>query len=373
MHRAPIALLVFCLLSLSWTSSSDAQNSVIPDLVDRVKDGVVSISTVAPKKDDKQKEGEKTEEAGKDSETEPSVGSGFLIDERGTIVTASGVIEGATEITVSLADGTKLPASVVGNDGRTNIALIRIAAAKPLTALKFGDSSKLRVGQTVIAIGNPSGFGGSVSSGIISGLNRVINAGPYDRYIQTDAAINKGNAGGPLLNLDGEVIGINMALLESTNASPGVAFAFPASLATEVVTQLNESGEVRRSWIGVMIQNISEEQAASFGMKEPTGALVVRLPSGSPAAKAGIEPDDVLLSFDGQEIADSRSLAAMVAGTAIGKSVDIKILRKGNERTLKITTAQMPGTSGAKASADTGPAGGADSFDDLKDDLQKLD
>ena len=368
-----------------------AHPDVIPDLVGRVIGGVVNIATVSPKKDDGKAEKapatpnvpkgspfedffkefsdkQQNKGAGKDSKMTSSLASGFIIDERGTIVTADFVVEGATEITVSLADGTKLPATVIGTDKKTNIALLKIAAGKPLTALRFGDSSKLRVGQTVVAIGNPFGLGGSVSSGIVSGLNRDINAGPYDRFIQTDAAINKGNSGGPLFNLDGEVIGINTAILTPTGASAGIAFAVPANLATEVIAQLDKFGETRRGWLGVSIQAVTEEIAASHGMKKAMGALVVAAAPNGPAGNGGIMAGDVILSFGGHDIAAMRDLPRIVAGTEIGKTVDVKVLRKGEERTLKITIAQLPEKSGAPPPPSSRPGGGL-----TPDQLRKLD
>ncbi|MGI9382822.1 MAG: Do family serine endopeptidase [Methyloligellaceae bacterium] len=272
-----------------------------------------------------------------------SLGSGFVIDPSGLIVTNNHVIEGADEIIVNFNDGEKLKvAKIVGRDTKTDLAILKVEPKKPLVAVGFGDSTKMRVGDWVMAIGNPFGLGGSVTVGIISAKKRDINAGPYDEFLQTDAAINRGNSGGPLFNMEGEVIGVNTAIISPTGGSIGIGFAVPASTALHVIRQLREFGETRRGWLGVRIQSVTEEIADSLGMTEPKGALVASVTSESPAAVAGVEAGDVIVAFDGQEVANMRVLPRIVARTPIGKSVDVQVLRKGQSQKFKITIGRLP-------------------------------
>jgi serine protease Do len=272
-----------------------------------------------------------------------SLGSGFVIDPSGLVVTNNHVIEGADEIIINFTDGTKLKViKILGHDPKTDLALLKVEPKKPLKAISFGDSSTMRVGDWVMAIGNPFGLGGSVTVGIISATNRDINAGPYDDFLQTDAAINRGNSGGPLFNMDGQVIGVNAAIISPTGGSIGIGFALPSNTAVQVLDQLKQYGETRRGWLGVHVQNVTEEIATGLGLQEPKGALVAKISPDSPAAAAGIEPSDVILKFDGQSIDNMRSLPRAVAATPIGKSVSIELLRKGRPIGLTVTVGRLP-------------------------------
>jgi serine protease Do len=267
-----------------------------------------------------------------------SLGSGFIIDPSGIVVTNNHVISDADEVNVILNDGTKLKAEIIGRDTKTDIALLRVKSDKPLKALKFGDSDKLRLGEWVIAIGNPFSLGGSVTAGIVSARNRDINSGPYDNYIQTDAAINRGNSGGPLFNLEGEVIGVNTAIISPSGGSIGIGFAVPSKTVVGVIDQLKQYGETRRGWLGVRIQEVTDEIAESLGIKPPRGALVAGVDEKGPAKPAGIEPGDVIVIFDGKEIKAMRDLPRVVADTPVGKEVAVTIIRKGKEdvKTVKL-------------------------------------
>jgi serine protease Do len=266
-----------------------------------------------------------------------SLGSGFVVDPSGLIVTNNHVIVDADEIVVNFNDGTKLKVDkVLGRDTKTDLALLKVTPVKPLKAVSFGDSGKLRVGDWVMAIGNPFGLGGTVTVGIISAKKRDINAGPYDEFLQTDAAINKGNSGGPLFNMDGEVIGVNTAIISPTGGSIGIGFAVPSQTVITVVDQLKQFGETRRGWIGVSIQSVSEEIAESLGMTGPKGALISSVAPDGPAAKAGIKTGDVIVTFDGQDVPEMRVLPKVVAQTAIGKSVDVGVMRNGKLETFKV-------------------------------------
>jgi len=270
-----------------------------------------------------------------------SLGSGFVIDAAGTIITNHHVIEDADEIVVNFSDGTKLSAELVGRDPKTDLAMLRVKPAAPLKAVSFGDSDTARVGNWVMAIGNPFGLGGTVTVGIISARNRNIDVGPYDNFIQTDASINLGNSGGPLFNLKGEVIGINTAIFSRSGGSVGIAFAVPSNLAKTVVAQLAEYGETRRGWLGVRIQEVTEEIAESLGMDRARGALIAGVNDDGPAAGSGIEPGDVVISFDGRSVIEMRDLPRIVADTEPDKEVDVVILRDGEERMFKVVTGRL--------------------------------
>ena len=260
-----------------------------------------------------------------------SLGSGFVIDPSGIVVTNNHVISEADEVNVVFNDGSRLKAEVIGRDQRTDLALLRVKPAKPLKAVKFGDSEKLRLGEWVIAIGNPFSLGGTVTAGIVSARNRDINSGPYDNYIQTDAAINRGNSGGPLFNLEGEVIGVNTAIISPSGGSIGIGFAVPSKTALAVIDQLRNFGETRRGWLGVRIQQVNDEIAESLGLKQAQGALIAGIDDKGPAKPAGIEPGDVVIKFDGKDIKEPKDLSRVVADTAVGKEVDVVIIRKGKE------------------------------------------
>ena len=270
-----------------------------------------------------------------------SLGSGFVIDASGIIVTNNHVIDGADEITANFNDGTKLKAELIGKDTKVDIAVLRVKPTKPIKAVKFGNSDKARVGDWVLAIGNPFGLGGTVTIGIVSARNRDINAGPYDNFIQTDAAINRGNSGGPLFNMDGEVIGINTAIISPTGGSIGIGFSIPANTASAVVDQLMQYGETRRGWLGVSIQGVTDDIADSLGLKEAKGALVARVTDKGPAALGGIQAGDVILKFDGRTVPSVRELPRMVADTPVDKEVDVVVLRKGAEVPLKVKLGRL--------------------------------
>jgi serine protease Do len=270
-----------------------------------------------------------------------SLGSGFIIDASGIVVTNYHVISEADEVTVILNDGSRLKADIIGKDQKTDIALLRVKPDKPLRAVKFGDSDRLRLGEWVIAIGNPSSLGGTVTAGIVSARNRDINSGPYDNYIQTDAAINRGNSGGPLFNLDGEVVGVNTAIISPSGGSIGIGFAVPSKTAVPVIDQLKQFGETRRGWLGVRIQQVTDEIAESLNVKPPRGALVAGVDDKGPAKPAGIEPGDVIVKFDGKEIKEMRDLPRVVADTPVGKQTPVVVIRKGREETRTVTLGRL--------------------------------
>jgi len=279
-----------------------------------------------------------------------SLGSGFIIDAKeGLIVTNNHVIDGAEEIQVNLHDGSKLKADLIAKDIKTDIALLKVNTNKKLKAVSFGTSDNMRVGDWVMAIGNPFGLGGSVTLGIISAKARNINSGPYDDYLQTDASINKGNSGGPLFNMDGQVIGVNTAIISPTGGSIGIGFAVPADTVVPIVQQLREFGEVRRGWLGVKIQSVTEEMSASLGIPASMGALVADVSPDGPAAKGGLQAGDVIVKFAADAVPDVRSLPRLVARAPIDKLVDVEIVRKGKKQTLKVTIGRLVEDEEAKA------------------------
>jgi serine protease Do len=270
-----------------------------------------------------------------------SLGTGFIVDPSGLIVTNNHVVENAEQIAVTLNDGTTLAAKLVGRDEKTDIALLKIAARKPLPAAHFGDSDKARIGDWVIAIGNPFGLGSTVTAGIISARNRDIEAGPYDDFIQTDAPINKGNSGGPLFDTDGNVVGVNSAIFSPTGGSVGIGFAIPSNLVRQVVGQLRQFGSVRRGWVGLRIQPVTQDIAEGMGLYTAAGVLVGDVTANGPAAKAGIRSGDVITAFDGKKITDPRSLSRIAADTPIGKTVNVDLLRKGKKITVRLTVVRL--------------------------------
>jgi serine protease Do len=282
-----------------------------------------------------------------------SLGSGFIIDSAGIVVTNNHVIADADEITVILNDGSRIKADLIGKDQKTDLALLRIKTDKQLKSVKFGSSDNLRLGEWVIAIGNPFSLGGTVTAGIVSARNRDINSGPYDNYIQTDAAINRGNSGGPLFNLDGEVVGINTAIISPSGGSIGIGFAVPSKTALAVIDQLKNFGETRRGWLGVRIQQVTDEIAESLGIKPARGALVAGVDEKGPAKPAGIEPGDVIVKFDGQDIKEMRDLPRVVADTPVGKDVQVQVIRKGHEETKTVKLGRLE--DGEKQAALTTP------------------
>lgn len=357
------ALAALCLLVLvsALTPSAFSQNrgpKSVADLAEKLQDAVVNISTTQTLKGtkgiplpripkgspfeeffedffDRQRRSERPRKVN-------SLGSGFVIDSSGLIVTNNHVIDGAEEIYIKFSDDTKLKVEeVVGTDPKTDLALLRVKPVKPLNALEFGDSAKMRVGDWVMAIGNPFGLGGTVTLGIISAKKRDINSGPYDEFIQTDAAINRGNSGGPLFDMEGKVIGVNTAIISPSGGSIGIGFAVPSKTAIHVIDQLRRFGETRRGWLGVHIQSVTDGIAESLGMDKAMGALVANVAPDSPAEKSGMKVGDVVLSFDGTRVDSMRNLPRLVARTAIGKTVEIEILRDDKKKTLKVTIAKL--------------------------------
>lgn len=282
-----------------------------------------------------------------------ALGSGFVISEDGYIVTNNHVIEGADEIMIEFFEGFELPATLVGTDPNTDIAVLKVEADSPLKYVNFGDSNNARVGDWVMAMGNPLGQGFSVSAGIVSARNRALS-GTYDDYIQTDAAINRGNSGGPLFNMDGEVIGVNTAILSPNGGSIGIGFSMASNVVTRVVDQLKEFGETRRGWLGVRIQDVTEDLAEGLGLEQAKGALVSDVPEG-PAMEAGMEAGDVIVTFDGTEVEDTRQLVRIVANTPVGKTVRVVVNRDGETKTLKVTLARREEAESAIPAAAAGP------------------
>lgn len=307
-----------------------------------------------------------------DGDTPPrqatSLGSGFIISSDGYIVTNNHVIEGADSISVILHDDTELKAELIGTDEKTDLALLKVDTKHSLPAVPWGDSAKSRVGDWVVAIGNPLGFGGTVTAGIISARGRDIRSGPYDDYIQTDASINRGNSGGPLFNMDGEVIGINTAIFSQTGGSIGIGFSIPSNQAKQVIAQLREFGRTKRGWLGVTIQPVTEEIAESLGLKHAAGALVSTVQEGSPAQKAGIQSGDVITSFDGREVPSSRRLPQMVAETAVGSEVAVTVWRQGKPVKLGVTLGELEQFEQATLRSE----GGSDREDPARDAVEGL-
>ncbi len=295
-----------------------------------------------------------------------SLGSGFIIDPAGYIVTNNHVIADADEITVILQNNgnTNLKAKIVGRDAKTDLALLKVDVDKPLPYVTWGDSNAARVGDWVLAIGNPFGLGGTVTAGIISARQRDINAGPYDDFIQTDASINRGNSGGPMFNLKGEVIGINSAIYSPSGGSVGIGFAIPSALAQPVIRQLKEYGRTRRGWLGVRIQTVTEEIAESLGLEAPKGALVASVAEDGPAKAAGIEAGDVILEFDGKKVTEMRRLPRIVAETPIDKRVKVVVWRKGKKKVFEVKVGELEEAEAAGL-VSTGEAEPERTIDDL--------
>jgi serine protease Do len=270
---------------------------------------------------------------------QPSLGSGFIIDKDGFVVTNNHVIEDADQIKVKLKDQREFDAKIVGRDPNTDIALLKIESGDNLPAIKLGDSDALEVGQWVLAIGSPFGLEHTVTAGIVSAKGRVIGSGPYDDFIQTDASINPGNSGGPLLNLKGEVIGINTAIIASGH---GIGFAIPINLAKDIIVALKNEGEVTRGWLGVAIQDLSSDMAEYYEIEQKQGVFVTDVFEGDPADQAGIQRKDIILELNGEKIKTTRQLTAMIAKIAVGESATVKILRDGKEKTVQVTIGKRP-------------------------------
>jgi serine protease Do len=270
-----------------------------------------------------------------------SLGSGFIIDPSGIVITNNHVVADADEVKVILQNDQEFTAKILGRDPKTDVAVLKIESKTPLPAVKWADSTKARIGEWVMAIGNPLGLGGTVTAGIISARGRKISSGPYDDFIQTDAPINKGNSGGPLFNMDGEVLGINTAIFSQSGGSIGIGFSSPAALVRPVVEQIVQFGRTKRGWLGVRIQTVSEEIAESLQLDKPRGALIAGLTEGGPAEKGKIEPGDVVVAFDGKLVTNMAALPRIVAETPVGKEVPVEVWRKGKSRTLKVTVGEL--------------------------------
>ncbi|MDX7952907.1 Do family serine endopeptidase [Lichenihabitans sp. Uapishka_5] len=310
-----------------------------------------------------------------------SLGSGFIIDASGIVITNNHVIEGANEITVILTDGRKLKAELLGTDKKVDVAVLKVTSATPLKAVPFGDSDHVRVGEPVMAVGNPFGLGGTVTSGIVSARDRNIDSGPYDDYIQTDAAINKGNSGGPLFDMAGDVIGINTAILSPSGGSIGIGFATPADTVMPIIDQLRQFHEARRGWLGVRVQPVDDTIADSLSLGTARGALVAGVDDNGPAKPAGLAAGDVIVSFDGKPVKTSRDLPRLVAATPVGKAVTIGIVRGGTPQDAIVTLGRLAdpdkaSAEPAKAAPDPGvtsPSGAVLGMQlaPLTDDLRK--
>jgi serine protease Do len=345
---AMTALLFAAFAPVSGAHARGAPES-FADLADQLLPTVVNISTTqtiegGPSQDLEELFRDFLERRGEEPPQRrraSSLGSGFIIDAEGYIVTNHHVIEGADEITVRLHDDRTLKAELIGSDQETDLALLKVESSEPLPAATWGESEKARIGDWVMAIGNPFGLGGTVTVGIISAQQRDINAGRYDDFIQTDAAINKGNSGGPMFDLDGRVIGVNTAIFSPSGLSVGIGFAIPSQLARNVISQVKKFGEVRRGWLGVRIQTVNEELAEGLRLDRPHGALVASVTEDGPAAAAGIQQGDVILRFDGREVSEMRKLPRMVAETPIGGAVEVVVWRKGREEIFSVTLGEL--------------------------------
>lgn len=370
-RRGPVLWIAVLLVPALWLalSSSPALARSPPaegfaDLVERLTPAVVNIaSTIAGGAEQRERSGlddipknapgdeffdffgENGQEGAPEGEPDPfaaaSLGSGFIIDAAGFVVTNNHVIADAEEISVVLDDGSRLKAEVVGRDAKTDLALLKVNAGHPLPFVRFGDSDAARVGDWIIAIGNPFGLGNSVSAGIVSARGRDINAGPYDDFLQTDAPINRGNSGGPMFDLDGAVIGVNTLIYSPSGGSVGIGFATPSAIAKPVIDQLKKYGGTRRGWIGVRIQSVSDDIAQKLGLAQATGALVAGVIEKGPAAEAGIKSGDVILRFDGRPITSRRTLPRLVADTEVGRNVEIVVWREGKETKLSIALGRL--------------------------------
>ncbi len=357
------AVVFFTLFSNSVAFSASIPPDSFADLVDKLTPAVVNISTIQTIDGSEAVLGEMFPNLPEDGQLgdlpelfkkfyenngngqlpekkAASLGSGFIIDPSGYIVTNYHVVDKAEDVKVIFSDDTEVPAKIIGKDSKTDLALIKIETKKDLPFVEWGDSDKSRVGDWVIAIGNPFGLGGSVSAGIISARARDINAGPFDDFIQTDAAINRGNSGGPLFNTDGKIIGVNTAIFSPSGGNVGIGFAVPSVMAKAIITQLRETGYIKRGWLGVKIQTVTDDIAESLGT-QANGALVLDVSKDSPADKAGIIVGDVITSFDGKDVPAMRKLPRIVADTAIGKKVPVTIWRKKSKKTLVVTIAEL--------------------------------
>jgi serine protease Do len=276
------------------------------------------------------------------SQQQRSLGSGFIIGSDGSIVTNAHVIENAKKIIVKLSDKREFEAKVLGKDSKTDVAVIKIDSDESLPTAELGDSEKLQVGEWVMAVGNPFGLDSSVTSGIVSAKGRYIGAGPCDNFIQTDTPINPGNSGGPLVNLRGQVVGINVAIVSQMGGNIGIGFATPINLVKELLPQLEAKGKVTRGWVGIAIQQVTPDLAKAFGLEKPQGALVAKVLTGGPAERGGIKVGDIITEYDGQQVAEANEFPLMVARTQVSKEVQMKVLREGKNLSCRVTVGKMP-------------------------------
>ena len=342
--RIKPGLFAFFIAFLGFSGEAGAQFPSFADLAEKLTPSVVNISSFSQSE---------TENGEGNTPLSESLGSGFIIDGNGYIITNNHVVDKAESISITLSDNTKTEARVIGKDPKTDLALIKIETKRPLNAVKFGDSDKIRVGDWVLVIGNPFGLGSSVTAGIVSAKSRDIESGPYDSFIQTDASINQGNSGGPMFNLQGEVIGISSAIFSTTGASQGVGFAIPANLAGWVISQLKEHGEVKRGWIGIKIQPNTPEIADSLGISANQGVVVSGVTEQGPAQKAGLQAGDIVLSFNRQPIDNTKNLSRLIAETKIGTPAPIEIWRSGQKQTLTVPIELMPEETPLSAAKET--------------------
>ncbi len=346
----PFGALLAALLAAASAQARSAPDS-FADLAERLLPAVVNVSTTQQIREEDLSQQELDEffrdffdrqrRGDEGPRRATSLGSGFIIDASGYIVTNNHVIEGADEITVKLHDNTELKATLVGIDEKTDLALLKVEPTEPLPAVQWGDSDETRIGDWVLAIGNPFGLGGSVTAGIVSARQRDINAGPYDDFIQTDASINRGNSGGPMFDMDGNVIGIATAIYSPSGGSVGIGFAIPSNLARTVIDQLRDFGHARRGWLGVRIQSVSDELAEGLRLPSVTGALIANVTEGGPAEAAGIRQGDVVLEFDGKAIDEMRKLPRVVAETPIDRKVPVVIWRQGDRLTVDVVVGEL--------------------------------
>ena len=357
---AAIAVVASALLAGNAPALAQAKPTNLADLVDNVAAAVVNISATQTIDDKTEAQDipdlpkgtpfddmfeQFFKNRGFNSVPRPhksaSLGSGVVIDPSGIVITNNHVIGDANDIVVIFTDGRKLKATIVGKDPKVDVAVLKVEGDKPFKTVKFGDSDKARVGDGVMAVGNPFGLGETVTAGIISARNRNIDSGPYDDFLQTDASINKGNSGGPLFNMQGEVIGINTAILSPSGGSIGIGFATPSASVIPVIDQLEKFHETRRGWLGVRIQPVDDSIAESLGLGTARGALVAGVDEKGPAKPAGLQPGDVIVKFDGKDIKESRDLPRLVAEMPVGQQVDVVVIRKGQEVTKQVTLGRL--------------------------------